>query len=132
MSQIGITYAEVCQLAVKLPGVEKSTSYGTPALKVRGQLMVRLKEDHETIVLKTTFEDRGRLLAAQPEVFYLTDHYVSYSWILVRLPLIDRDFLSELITEAWRLAAPPSTCCGSVAQTYHKNISHAEAQRRRK
>lgn len=104
--RIGITYADVCKLALKLTGVERSTSYGTAALKVRGKLMARLKEDGETLVLKTTFDDRQRLLAAQPDVFYLTDHYVSYPWILVRLPLIDGAFFSELITEAWRLAGP--------------------------
>src|SRR5262245_5729300 len=103
---IGVTYAEVCKLALKLPEVEESTSYGTAALKVRGKLMARLKEDGETLVLKTTFEDRERLLSAAPDVLYLTDHYVSYPWILVRLPRIDRSFLRELMEEAWRLAAP--------------------------
>jgi len=34
-----------------LPEVELSTSYGTPALKVRGKLIARLKEDGESIVV---------------------------------------------------------------------------------
>ena len=104
----GVTYAEVCKLVLKLPEVEESTSYGTPALKVRGKLMARLKEDGETLVLKTILGDRERLLAVAPDVLYLTDHYVSYPWILVRLPRIDRAFLHELLEEAWRLTAPPS------------------------
>jgi hypothetical protein len=99
-------YSKVCRLALKLSGVEKSTSHGTPALKVRGKLVVRLKEDRETIVLKTKFEDRERLIAAQPDVFYLTDHYVRHPWILVRLAHVGCDFLSELLDEAWRLAGP--------------------------
>jgi hypothetical protein len=103
---IGVSYAEVSKLALKLPDVERSTSYGTPALKVRGKLMARLKEDGETLVLKTTFEDRERLIAAAPDVLYLTDHYVSYPWILVRLARIERPFLRELLQEAWRLSAP--------------------------
>src|SRR5262245_32717880 len=105
---IGVTYAEVCRIVLKLPEVETSTSYGTPALKVRGKLMARLKEDGETLVLKTTFEDRERLLAAAPDVLYLTDHYVSYPWILARLPRIERSVLHEPVEEAWRLAAPGS------------------------
>ena len=102
----GVSYVQVCELALKLPGVEESTSYGTPAIKVREKLMARLKEDGETLVLRTTFADRDRLLAAAPDVFYLTDHYVKYPWILVQLPRIEHPFLSELIAEAWRLAAP--------------------------
>jgi len=100
---VGVRYADVTRLALKLPGVEEETSYGTPALKVRGKLMARLKVDGETLVLKTTFDDRDRLLAAAPDVLFLTDHYRSHPWILVRLPKIDRNFLQDLIEEAWRL-----------------------------
>jgi hypothetical protein len=105
-SPSGVGYAEVCKLAMKLPEVEESTSYGTPALKVRGKLMARLKEDGESLVLRTTLADRERLLAAAPDALYLTDHYVSVPWILVRLPKIEISFLHELIAEAWRLSAP--------------------------
>ena len=57
-STIGMTYDDLKREAMALPEVEESSSYGTPALKVRGKLMVRLKEDLETIVLRTTWEDR--------------------------------------------------------------------------
>ncbi len=83
--------------------LEESTSYGTPALKVRGKLLVRLKEDGQTLVLMTTFEDRERLLAAAPEVFFLTEHYRNYPAVLVRLPLVEREVLRELLAEAWRI-----------------------------
>ncbi|TXT23278.1 MAG: hypothetical protein FD138_3297 [Planctomycetota bacterium] len=104
----GVNYARVQEIARELPGVEDSTSYGTPALKVRGTLLARLKEDGETLVLKTTFTDRELLLGAAPDVFYLTDHYLKYPWILVRLPQIDESFLRELMAEAWQLSAPAS------------------------
>ncbi len=102
----GISYDEVRELARNLPAVEEGTSYGTPALKIRGKLLARLKEDGQTLVLRTTLADRTRLLAAAPNVFYLTDHYVNYPMILIRLPQIDRAFLRELLAEAWRLTAP--------------------------
>ena len=102
----GVSYDDARELALDLPAVEVGTSYGTPALKVRGKLLARLKEDGQTLVLRTTLADRTRLLAADPEVFYLTDHYTNYSMILIRLPQIDRAFLAELLAEAWRLAAP--------------------------
>jgi hypothetical protein len=103
-----ISYDDVCKLALDLPGVEESTSYGTPALKVRGKLLARLKEDGQTLVLRTTPTDRVRLLIADPTVFYLTDHYLNYPLILIRLSHIDRPLLAELITEAHRLAAAKS------------------------
>ena len=35
--------------------------------------MLRLKEDHETLVCRTTWE-RERRLTLEPDVFFLTDH----------------------------------------------------------
>lgn len=54
-----LTYDTVHETALALPNVEEGTSYGTPALKVRGKLFVRLKEDGETIVLKTHYEEES-------------------------------------------------------------------------
>lgn len=111
-SKRGVSYARVQEIARELPGIEDSTSYGTPALKVRGTLMARLKEDGETLVLKTTFADRELLLGGAPDIFFLTDHYLKHPWILVRLPQIDESFLRELMAEAWRLSAPASLVKG--------------------
>ena len=56
-----------------LPEVEESSSYGTPALKVRGNFLTRLKEDGETIVLRVDFDSRDAMMRVQPDVFYITD-----------------------------------------------------------
>ena len=105
-ARCGVSYSRDQEIAREFPGVENSTSYGTPALKVRGTLLARLKEDGATLVLKTTLTDRELLLGGAPDIFYLTDHYRKFPWILVRLPQIDESFLRELIAEAWRLSAP--------------------------
>ena len=42
----------VLELARRLPEVEEGTSYGTPALRVRGKFFARLREDGETLVVK--------------------------------------------------------------------------------
>lgn len=99
-------FAAVCALAAELPGVEETTSYGTPALKVKGKLFARLREDGETLVLRTTPEDRDFLLQKWPKVFFLTDHYRDYPWILVRLTAIRRAHLAELLEDAWARVAP--------------------------
>jgi hypothetical protein len=99
-------FARVCALAAALPGVEAATSYGTPALKVKGKLFARLREDGETLVLRTTPEDRELLLQTWPTVFFLTDHYRDYAWVLVRLSKIRRPHLAEVLEDAWGRVAP--------------------------
>lgn len=101
-----VTYDTVRELARELPGVEESTSYGTPALKVRGKLFIRLKEDGETIVLRTDSFERAHLLQTGPETFFITDHYRDSRWVLVRLPAVAHGQLRELLEDAWRRVAP--------------------------
>jgi len=102
----GVSYDEVRRIAHEFPGIEESTSYGTPALKVRGSLLLRLREDGETLALKTTFVDRDLLLQGDPDVYFLTDHYRNYPYVLVRLSHIRAGDLRDRIDEAWRRVAP--------------------------
>ena len=100
-------YEYVCALALALPGVELGTSYGTPAIKVKGKFMARLRSEAEGgLAIRCDFVDRQMLLQAAPEAFYLTDHYLNYPMILIRLDQVRRDALPDLIERAWRMIAP--------------------------
>ena len=46
------------------------------------------------------------LIAADPAEFFTEPHYDGYPAVLVRLDAIDEDELTELLTDAWRAAAP--------------------------
>ena len=101
-----VTYEMVREIAMALPGVEEGTSYGTPACKVRGKLFIRQHQDGQSLVVRIEFAEREILIEADPETFYITDHYLNYPWILLRLANVRQDQLSELIKQAWRLVAP--------------------------
>ena len=93
-------------MALDFPHVEEGTSYGTPALKVKGKLFVRPREDPHSLVIKMPFEQREELMAADPETYYITDHYRDYPWMLVRLSKRHPDALHELSQIAYRTALP--------------------------
>jgi len=99
-----VTFDTVRRIGLSLPGVVESTSFGTPALKVKKKLFVRMWEDGETMVLKTTFEEREELIAADPETYFITDHYLNYEWVLVNLNRVNEEALSDLLRGAHRLA----------------------------
>lgn len=48
------------------------------------------------------FGDRAELLAADPDVYYVTDHYVGYNAVLVRLSRINPDALRDLLGMAYK------------------------------
>jgi hypothetical protein len=43
------------------------------------------------------FDDRAELLAAAPDVYYVTDHYLNYTAVLVRLSRVTTDVLRDLL-----------------------------------
>src|SRR6267142_367943 len=96
-----VTFEDVRQLALNLPGVEESTSYRTPAFKIKGKIVVRFHQDGESLVIPVEFADREILMAEQPETFYITDHYLNYPLLLARLATIRADQLSDLLRQAW-------------------------------
>jgi hypothetical protein len=107
MAKRVVTFETVVELGLRLPGVEEATSYGTPALKVRGRFLCRLKEDGVTLALSCDFEQREQLLANEPATFFMTDHYLNYPVVLVRLPRVRREQLRALLADAWRRQAGP-------------------------
>lgn len=101
-----VTFDVVRAIAHRLPDVEDSTSYGTAALKVRGKLFARQHQQEDALVLRMELLDRHILMQADPNAFFITEHYRNYPWILVRFSAIDRDALPDLLQRAWRLVAP--------------------------
>jgi hypothetical protein len=100
-----VTYDTVRRAALTLPNVKESTSYGTPALKVGGNLFVRLHQDRDKIVLKMPFDRREELMAGDAETYFITDHYRDYPWILVSLSKVHPDALPDLLRIAHRAAS---------------------------
>ena len=99
------TFGDVRKIALALPGVKEGTSYGTPALKVGGKLIARMHQEMDCLVLRTDFMGREILMQSAPDTFFITGHYRDYPWILVRLAVVEKRALPDLIERAWRLVA---------------------------
>jgi len=112
MPRRSIDFETVRQIGLELPGVEASTAYGLPALKVRGKLLACLPANRsaepDSIVVRVGFDDRAGLLAEAPDVYYLTDHYVGYNAVLVRLSRVDREVLRDLLGMAYKFVTAGS------------------------
>ncbi len=109
-----VNYETVRRIALAFPNVEEGMSYGTPALKVKGKLFVRLREDPDSLVIKMPFDQREELMAADPATYYITDHYREYEWMLVRLSKVSADALRDLLHVAYREALPKKRGRGGI------------------
>ena len=99
------TWKTVQKLAAKLPETEEGTSYGTPAMKVKGKLVARLREEGDILAIYT--DDKEAQLSAAPDVYFSTPHYDGYPMVLVRLPKISE---------------------GRAARALHRRVAHPCAQ----
>lgn len=98
-----MTYDDVRKIALAWPEVEDGTSYGTSALTVRKKMLVRLKEDGDSLVMPGVPQDEREMLCeSQPKIFYFTDHYRDYPMVLIRLSKAKRATVEPLLRRRWR------------------------------
>jgi len=79
-----INFDTVRNIGLTFPGVEESTAYGSPVLKVHGKILAGIAVNR-----------------SDPEVYYVTDHYVGNA-VLVRLSRVNPSVLRDLLGMAYK------------------------------
>ena len=98
----GVTFETVRRTALALPAVEEGTAWRVPAFRTGGKLFLCFREDLDSIVVRSSFEERDEMIEANPETYYTTDHHRNYPWVLARLSKLRADILPDLLRMAWR------------------------------
>jgi hypothetical protein len=113
MPRSTIDFDTVRNIGLALPGVEESMTRGIPALKVHGKLLAWVPANRSaepaSLVVRVDFDDRAELLAEDPDVYYVTDHYVGYNAVLVRLSRVNHDVLRDLLGMAYKFVTRNAT-----------------------
>jgi len=101
-----VDFDTVRKIALRLPDVEESTIFRSPALKVHGKLLacipIHRSAEPDSVAISVDFERRAEMLAIAPDIYYAPRHYVNYPIVLVRLSRIHPDALPDLVSMAWR------------------------------
>jgi hypothetical protein len=104
-----VTFEDIRDIALNLPGVEESTTNGSLAFRVHGKLFLHLWDDNDTLVIRVGHDEKPGLLAADPSRFFVNRALERGPAVLTRLTDNDEGDLAELgelIEEAWRRRAP--------------------------
>ena len=112
------TFDDVIRLTAPLPEVTVSTSYGTPALKVRKKGFCRRWGDRdrsradvgddEVLVVYCDVDEKEFLLAESDGSIFSAPHYDGHGAVLILLDDIDLDSLANLHFDSYLLRAPTS------------------------
>ena len=95
------SWADVERIAGALPGAEAATSYGQPCFKVNGRPFVNTGRVEGAIVTRAPDVERDLLIAARPDVYFVTDHYAGWEAVLVRLDAVDEDELVGRLEDSY-------------------------------
>ena len=107
--------ADVCRIALALPGVEEIESEGFD-FRVAGKGFVwsyperrpgkprRIRTDIAVLYVGDEAEKQA-LLRGEPDRFFTTAGYDGWPLVMLTLATVDIDRLTELVTDAWRMRA---------------------------
>jgi hypothetical protein len=113
-----LTFDVVRVMALELPGVEESMVHGAPSLKVRGKLLacpaIHSSAEPNTIAVRIDRAQRAKLVESAPGIYYVTDHYLDFPMVLVRLARIGRGALKNLLEQSWRFESSQAKTTGEM------------------
>jgi len=105
MSKQRLDFDAVRELALELPDVVDATGARGPAFKAHGKLLacaaIHSSAEEGSLAVRFDPSLRASLLAAEPDIYYVTPHYEPYPMVLVRLSRIRRATLRKLLGAAW-------------------------------
>lgn len=109
MAKALLAFDAVRRVGLTLPDVADSTMYGSPALKVHGNLLacvpVNKSVEPNCAAFRIDSDLRAALIKRSPEIYYITDHYANHSMVLVRLSRIGPKELRDLLGLAWNFVS---------------------------
>jgi hypothetical protein len=90
----------------RLAEVEQAEGRDYTSFSVRGKRFGYYWPRTRTAGLKQTLSEQAALVYERPDVFEIQFTAGGFGWVVVHLPRINADELTELLYEAWRLSAP--------------------------
>jgi hypothetical protein len=89
------------KIALSFPGTRERWSQGGPVIDIDGAYFVRIgTREPDSVQLKLeSFEERDAMIAAEPELFFITDHWKSYKGLLARLSALDAKTFRALLKQ---------------------------------
>ena len=94
-------WEEAVNFALGLPDTELSTSYGKPAVKVRGKTFLFTGREPGSFGVMAPMPEKELLMETDPDTFWETDHYRGWPGVLVRYGSPEGKRIERVIARAW-------------------------------
>ncbi|HEU0161701.1 MAG TPA: hypothetical protein VFQ69_04815 [Rhizomicrobium sp.] len=93
-----IRRAEGWKIALAVPGAVETLWFNKPAVFLHDRFLTKVHDREEAMVLQVgSIEMRDMMLEAEPGLFYITDHYRKFPFLLARLSALTPKMLKEIL-----------------------------------
>jgi hypothetical protein len=93
-----LSKAEARKIMLSVKGTSEGPYFGRPSVFYGESFVGRVHDKEEAVALRVgTIEMRDVMLEAEPQLFYITDHYKPWPMLLARLKPLDKMILKELV-----------------------------------
>ena len=93
-----ITRAQGWKIALAIPGATEVLWFKKPAVFLHDQFLTKVHDKEEAMTLRvSSMEMRDMMLEAEPALFYITDHYKSFPFVLARLSALTPKSLKDML-----------------------------------
>ena len=104
-----LSKAEARKVMLSIQGTDERLWFNQPSVFLHDRFLAKTHHKESAVTLQVgSMEMRDMMLEAEPELFYITDHYRKFPFVLVRLSALTKTVLKEmLVGRAAQLAAMP-------------------------
>ena len=104
-----LSRTEARKLMLAIPGTDERLWFNEPSVFIHDRFLSKVHKKVEAVTLQVgSMEMRDMMLEAEPKLFYITDHYRKFPFVLIRLKALTSKSLKEiLVGRAAQLAAMP-------------------------
>jgi hypothetical protein len=104
-----LTRDEAWKIILAVPGTEERPWFHQPSGFVHDRFLAKVHHKEEAVTLQVgSMEMRDMMLEAEPTLFYITDHYRKFPFVLIRLKALSKKVLQEILAgRARQLAEMP-------------------------
>jgi hypothetical protein len=104
-----LTKSEAREVMLAIPGTDERPWFHQPSVFIHDRFLAKTHHKEDAVTLQVgSMEMRDMMLEAEPKLFYITDHYRKFPFVLVRLSALTKAILKDmLLGRAAQLAAMP-------------------------
>ena len=104
-----LSKTEARKVMLSIQGTDERLWFNQPSVFIHDRFLAKTHHKESAVTLQVgSMEMRDMMLEAEPELFYITDHYRKFPFVLVRLSALTKTVLKEmLVGRAAQLAAMP-------------------------